>query len=86
MISNIQNSSEPLVASSFFIFAQAPIPTQGYRALPDLTDIIEALENFQDFEPAARATALTLHASELGISQMHFYALTLHADLRGRNE
>lgn len=65
--------------------AYSPAPTQGYRGLPKLSDIIEALENFQDFEPAVRTTAIALYASELGVCQMHFYmiAATLTAGLGG---
>lgn len=83
MISNIQNSGEPLVAPSPFIFAQLPYPAQGYRELPGLSDIIQALENFQDFETAVKSSEIALHALELGVCQLHFYAMALHAGLGG---
>lgn len=83
MISKISSFGDPLVAPSRFIFTQLPYPAQGYREFPDLSDIIQTLENFRDFEPAVRATAIALRASELGISQMHFYVIALHAGLGG---
>jgi hypothetical protein len=48
---------------------------------PNLTILIEALENFQQFEPTVKARAIALYASELGIPQLHLYAITLQAGL-----
>ena len=54
-----------------------------YREFPALSDIIQALENFQDFEPSIRTAAIALHASELSVCQLHFYVIALHAGLGG---
>ncbi|AFY86588.1 hypothetical protein [Chroococcidiopsis thermalis] len=51
--------------------------------LPCLTSIIEALEYFQDFESQVRATAIALYAAELGISNLHLYAISHYAGLLG---
>lgn len=60
-----------------------PKPLLNYRGFPELIYIIQALENFQDFEPEVRAAAIALRASELGVCQMHFYAIAFHAGLGG---
>ncbi len=62
-----------------------PAQSPKSRSLPDLTDIIQALEDFQYFEPATRAAAIALYASELGIAQLHFYAIALHSGLGVRS-
>ena len=72
-----------LVAPSRSIVAHISQAPQEIQWVLKLTDIIQALENFQDFEPAVRTAVIALRASELGVCQMHFYAITLHADLRG---
>jgi hypothetical protein len=49
-----------------------------------LTSIVQTLERFQDFEPEARAAAITLYASEIAAecgwqqetAEVHLYALT----------
>jgi HKD family nuclease len=46
-----------------------------------ITTIIEALENFEDSDLNIRAAAIALRATELGINQMHFYAIAFHAGL-----
>lgn len=46
---------------------------------PCLTDILLALEVFQDFESPVREAAIAFCASEMGISQMHFYVLSFYA-------
>lgn len=70
-----------LIAPSHPSVAQINLAPQEIQWFSGLSDIIQALENFQDFEPAARTAAIALQASELGISQMHFYAIALHAGL-----
>ncbi len=55
--------------------------TPDQQLIPSLTDIIDALQAFQ---PSVRAAAIALYASEIGISQMHFYAIALHANLGGK--
>ena len=55
--------------------------SQKYNFEPCLTSIVEALEHFQNFEPPVRAVAIALYASELGVAQMHFYAIALHTGL-----
>lgn len=72
-----------LVAPSRPILANISQAPQGYRELPGFSDIIQALEVFQGFEPATRTAAIALYASELGVCQMHFYAIALHAGLGG---
>jgi hypothetical protein len=39
------------------------------------------LENFEDSDLNIRAAAIALRATELGINQMHFYAIAFHAGL-----
>lgn len=51
--------------------------------IPCLTKIIEALEAFQGFELDTRAAAIALHASELDVATLHFYAIALYAGLGG---
>ena len=46
-----------------------------------LTSIVEALEAFQHFEPKVRAVAIALRASQLSVSQLHFYMIAIHAGL-----
>lgn len=48
-----------------------------------LTSVIEALRSFQDYKPNIRAAAITLHAQELGIGELHFYAIAHLAGLGG---
>lgn len=83
MKAKICNFSEADLASSRPIVVQIGQAPQEIQWVSKLTDIIQALENFQDFEPAVRATAIALYASELGVSQLHFYAIALHTGLGG---
>lgn len=55
----------------------------GTEKILDLTDLIVALESFQNFAPALRRFAIALYATELGISEIHFYTIAAHADLVG---
>lgn len=48
---------------------------------PIMTHVGLLPQEFQDFEPAVRATVIALRVSELGVSQLHFYAITLLAGL-----
>lgn len=51
---------------------------------PCLTCLVETLENFQNFEPTVRRFAIALHATELGISELHCYRIeAAHAGLLG---
>lgn len=52
--------------------------------IPCLTQIIEALEAFQEFEPDTKAAAIALYASELDVATLHFYAIALYAGLGGQ--
>lgn len=58
-------------------------PSGGTGIAPYHTFIVEALESFQSFDPASRRFAISLYAAELGINQLHFYAIALHAGLEG---
>ena len=60
-----------------------PKSLHKYWEFPELSDIVQSLESFQHFETAIRATAIALRASELGVSQIHFYAIALHAGSGG---
>jgi hypothetical protein len=42
---------------------------------PDLTLVIQALEQFQGFSKNIQACAIALHAQELGINSLHYYAI-----------
>lgn len=93
MEKNICGFGEAQFALTQPIFAQTHRTTQeiqvflGSDAIAPcccLTSIIEALEAFQEFEPEVRAAAITLRALELGISQLHFYAIAFYAGLGGR--
>lgn len=75
----MQSKTDGLIVAATRRPAQSP----KSRSLPDLTDIIQALEDFQYFEPATKAAAIALYASELGIGQLHFYMISLHAGLGG---
>lgn len=72
-----------LVAPSHPSIAHINLAPQEIQWVSGLTDIVQALENFQDFEPEVRVAAIALYASELGICQMHFYAIALHTGLGG---
>jgi hypothetical protein len=52
-------------------------------SIPCLTKIVEGLEAFQGFEPDIKAAAIALYASELGITTLHFYLISLYAGLGG---
>lgn len=83
MIPNKSFFGDPSVASHLAIFAQRVWSAQEVQRFSVLTDIIESLENFQNFEPGTRAAVIALSASNLGISQMHFYVIEFHAGLGG---
>ena len=92
MKKNVCGFGEAQLALTQPIFAQTDRTTQqiqefsGSDAIAPcscLTSIVEALEAFQEFEPEVRAAAIALRAKELGISQMHFYAIALYAGLGG---
>lgn len=55
----------------------------GTSKIPCLTSLVDTVENFWHFDPVIRETAIALHASELNISELHFYAIALHAGLEG---
>ena len=60
------------------------LPTETEQELQEfsaLTNVIEALEAFQDFDNVVKTAAIALRASELGVAQLHFYAIALHAGL-----
>lgn len=46
-----------------------------FPKLPSLDAVIKALEAFQCFELQVRKTAIVLYAKEIGIPQIHFYAI-----------
>lgn len=46
-----------------------------------LTSVTDALKNFRDYKPHIRAAAIALHAQELGICELHFYAIAHLAGL-----
>ncbi len=46
-----------------------------FPKLPSLDAVINALEAFQCFEPQVKKTAIVLYANEIGIPQIHFYAI-----------
>ena len=48
-----------------------------------LTSVIEALKSFQDHKANIRAAVIALHARELNINSLHFYAIAHLADLGG---
>lgn len=48
-----------------------------------LTSVIETLQAFSIFEPLVKKLEIALHAQELGINSLHFYAIALHAGLGG---
>ncbi len=48
-----------------------------------LTSVIDALKSFQDFSPNIKTAAIALHAQELGINSLHYYAIAHLALLRG---
>ncbi len=57
---------------------------QELQKLSALTNVIEALEAFQDFDNVVKTAAIALRASEMGLTQLHFYAIALHAGLEGK--
>lgn len=65
--------------------------TPNWDTLPRLSATIETLENFQDFDPAIRAAAITLYASEIATqygwrqetAEFHLRAIALYAGLGG---
>lgn len=46
-------------------------PTRG----ASLTEVCIAVERFWAFEPATRQKAVACSATELGVGQIHFYAI-----------
>lgn len=76
-------------ATSSFIVTSKSHSQQEFRVTENsanassLTNIIEVLEFFEDFDPIVRAAAISLRASELKINPSHFYAIALHAGLGG---
>ena len=58
-------------------------------AIPDLTLVIQALEQFQGFSKNIKECAIALYSSELALlydwqqltAELHVYAIALHADL-----
>lgn len=81
--SGIKSASFSRIVTSGSQLEQALYAKKTSKDLPCLTSIIEALEIVQYFEPTVRAAAISLHARELGISQLHFYAIALYAGLGG---
>ncbi|PSB27930.1 hypothetical protein [Chlorogloea sp. CCALA 695] len=59
--------------------------TSVERPIYCLTSVIEALRSFQNFNPNIRAAAIALHAQELGINSLHYYAIAHLAGLGGIN-
>ena len=59
------------------------LPVNSFIRQYSLALIIEALERYQIFDPVTRTFAIKLHASELGINQLHFYAIAFQAGLVG---
>jgi hypothetical protein len=50
-----------------------------------LNSVIEELRSIQDFEPSVRKLAITLHAKDLGICELHLYAIAHLAGLGGES-
>ena len=89
-IENFRHRTDRSIVASELIVSRLneiqPVSTEfpeNMAIAPCLTLIIEALEAFQDFSPTIRTAAIALCASELNISQLHFYAIALYADLGG---
>lgn len=66
---------------NFTAFKFSLIPSTS--KIPCLTTLVDILEDFWQFDPAVRERAIALHAKELGINKLHFYAIALHAGLEG---
>lgn len=60
-------------------------------SIPDLTLVIQALEQFQEFPINIKRCAIALYSSELAFihgwqqstAELHLYAIALHAGLGG---
>lgn len=58
-------------------------------AIPDLTVVIQALEQFRDFQPNIKGCAIALYSSQLAsqhgweqsTAEFHLYVIALHAGL-----
>lgn len=53
-------------------YCEYSVEKQGFY----LTEVIEALETFNNFESTIRKSAIALYASELGINKLHFYMIS----------
>ena len=91
MFSNFNDSGDPLITSHRFIFSQLGQSAQHTQELPSLTEVVHALEKFQNFDPEIKAAGTALFASQLATqhgwsqetAELKLFWVSLRAGLGG---